>query len=96
MISIPLKQYNVVELDFFLVLGSEKYQSKKKVRFADDVEEPSSNNEEYRKRHLLKVKQVLAMKNVTYLGNDHKLERTMPANRQALYKGIIENRTRRE
>ncbi|GMY14389.1 hypothetical protein FCV25MIE_09628 [Fagus crenata] len=76
--------------------GSEKYQSKKKVRFADDVEEPSSNNEEYRKRHLLKVKQVLAMKNVTYLGNDHKLERTMPANRQALYKGIIENRTRRE
>ncbi|KAK9986525.1 hypothetical protein SO802_031476 [Lithocarpus litseifolius] len=46
------------------IKGSEKCQSKKKVRFADDVEEPSSNNEEYRKRKLLQYKQVLARKYV--------------------------------
>ncbi|KAF5473975.1 hypothetical protein F2P56_005921 [Juglans regia] len=34
-------------------LGSEKYQAKKKVRFADDVKEPSSNNKEYRKQQYL-------------------------------------------
>lgn len=33
-----------------LELGVERYQPKKKVRFAEDVIEPSSNNEEYRKR----------------------------------------------
>ncbi|XVF76033.1 hypothetical protein PTKIN_Ptkin13bG0235000 [Pterospermum kingtungense] len=31
--------------------GSENCQGKKRVRFADDVKEPSSNNKEYRKRN---------------------------------------------
>ncbi|XP_059428475.1 uncharacterized protein LOC132162230 [Corylus avellana] len=34
--------------------GSGKCQPKKKVRFADDVKEPSSNNKEYRQKHVLK------------------------------------------
>ncbi|XWS66543.1 hypothetical protein CRYUN_Cryun05aG0208800 [Craigia yunnanensis] len=32
--------------------GSGKCQVKKRVRFADDVMEPSSNNKEYRKKNL--------------------------------------------
>ncbi|KAG6640721.1 uncharacterized protein LOC122277619 [Carya illinoinensis] len=39
-------------------LGSEKYQAKKKVRFADDVKEPSSNNKEYRNRQYLSKSKV--------------------------------------
>ncbi|XP_059440850.1 uncharacterized protein LOC132173378 [Corylus avellana] len=34
--------------------GSGKSQAKKKVRFSDDVKEPSSNNKEYRQRQVLK------------------------------------------
>ncbi|KAJ4705439.1 Transmembrane protein [Melia azedarach] len=42
--------------------GSEKCQEKKKVRFADDVIEPSSNNKEYRKRTLEKSRRKLSEK----------------------------------
>ncbi|KAK9921517.1 hypothetical protein M0R45_030025 [Rubus argutus] len=62
--------------------GSEKTQQcKKTVRFADDVAEPSSNNKEYRKRRMPKQ---------TNDDHGYRIESTMPLNRQALYKGIIE------
>ncbi|KAF8396329.1 hypothetical protein HHK36_017945 [Tetracentron sinense] len=35
--------------------GKENHGAKKKVRFADDVEEPSSNNKEYRERHYTRL-----------------------------------------
>lgn len=44
------------------IVGSEKCQEKKKVRFADDVIEPSSNNKEYRKRTLEKSRRKLSEK----------------------------------
>ncbi|KAF9664840.1 hypothetical protein SADUNF_Sadunf16G0059900 [Salix dunnii] len=65
-------------------------QDKKKVRFADDVIEPSSNNKEYRKRHLVKITG----------GNDEVLDRScdcgklseaMPLNRQNLYEAVIKS-----
>ncbi|KAE8124512.1 hypothetical protein FH972_019390 [Carpinus fangiana] len=37
-----------------LINGSGKCQAKKKVRFSDDVKEPSSNNKEYRQGQVLK------------------------------------------
>ncbi|KAJ6749906.1 hypothetical protein OIU85_000529 [Salix viminalis] len=65
-------------------------QDRKKVRFADDVMEPSSNNKEYRKRHLVKI---------TTGGNDEVLHRScdggklleaMPLNRREyLYEAVI-------
>ncbi|KAL6336151.1 hypothetical protein AAG906_011033 [Vitis piasezkii] len=64
--------------------GSGNYQAKKKVRFAETVVEPSSNNKEYRLKHTAKAARaggVASMK---------KMEDTMPLNRRILYKGIIE------
>ncbi|XP_042490902.1 uncharacterized protein LOC122070772 [Macadamia integrifolia] len=40
-----------VELEF-RGIGTLKCRTKKRVRFADDVVEPSSNNKEYRENHL--------------------------------------------
>ncbi|XP_031248240.1 uncharacterized protein LOC116106020 [Pistacia vera] len=65
----------------FEISGFEKFNSKKKVRFAEDVMEPSSNNKEYRKKSL---------KN-----HHHHHGNRMPLNRQILYKGIIQYRTLR-
>ncbi|KAF8403403.1 hypothetical protein HHK36_011505 [Tetracentron sinense] len=68
--------------------GNERCPSKKKVRFADDVLESSSNNKEYRKgcsRLPARGDQIPAMADV--------VEGNMPLNRRALYKGIIEYRT---
>ncbi|KAH7512281.1 hypothetical protein FEM48_Zijuj12G0074000 [Ziziphus jujuba var. spinosa] len=82
---------------------TEKNLGKKMVRFADDVVEPSSNNKEYRKRHC-SAKQVSTMENNDIVQNqaDHhhhhhhegyKLEDTMPPNRVALYRGILQYKT---
>ncbi|XP_050383463.1 uncharacterized protein LOC126800192 [Argentina anserina] len=66
--------------------GPEKIQQcKKTVRFADDVAEPSSNNKEYRKRRMTKQH--------TNDSRGYQTESTMPLNRQALYKGIIDFKT---
>ena len=64
------------------------------VRFADDVVEPSSNNKEYRKKHLLQ-KQVLELEGqgVPNKGGHEYDEDTMPLNRQALYRGIIASKS---
>lgn len=62
--------------------GSEKFNSKKKVRFAEDVMEPSSNNKEYRKRSV-KCHQMMM---------NHHLDDSMPLNRLILYKGILQYR----
>ncbi|XP_044507936.1 uncharacterized protein LOC123227266 [Mangifera indica] len=66
----------------FEISGSEKFNSKKKVRFAEDVMEPSSNNKEYRKRSV-KCHQMMM---------NHHLDDSMPLNRLILYKGILQYR----
>ncbi|KAL4379416.1 hypothetical protein GQ457_02G040950 [Hibiscus cannabinus] len=62
-------------------------QVKKRVRFADDVREPSSNNKEYRKRN----HSVLAIVQQARVGGDADRRQIlkMPLNRQILYKGIL-------
>lgn len=69
------------------------------VRFAEDVVEPSSNNKEYRKKHYCVTKPA-SMDKTTDADHDHRdhnqgcrLEDTMPPNRVALYKGILQYRT---
>ncbi|KAM1109290.1 hypothetical protein EV1_008806 [Malus domestica] len=66
--------------------GSEKLQTKKSVRFAEDVVEPSSNNKEFRKRRCSNTSKQAK----EGYGNYKMEDNTMPLNRQALYKGIIE------
>lgn len=64
---------------FYVIVGPEKHHEKKRVRFADDVVEPSGNNKEYRKRNSM--------------GKADEFVK-MPVNRQILYKGIMtQNRT---
>ncbi|KAL5806359.1 hypothetical protein ACOSQ4_029092 [Xanthoceras sorbifolium] len=64
--------------------GSEKFSEvKKKVRFAEDVMEPSSNNKEYRK----KKQSTKAVRGEQLLKMDVE---NMPLNRQMLYRGIME------
>ncbi|MCL7040180.1 hypothetical protein MKW94_015608, partial [Papaver nudicaule] len=58
--------------------GVGKVQQKKKVRFADDVIEPSSNNKEYRKQR----SRVLNMDRSCNSQCNQELENTMPENRR--------------
>ncbi|KAI3913100.1 hypothetical protein MKW98_007116 [Papaver atlanticum] len=72
-----------------------KVQQKKKVRFADDVIEPSSNNKEYRKQQrsrsnvmygTIKFGDVIVPCQIIL---DEELENKMPENRRALTKELL-------
>ncbi|OAY43034.1 uncharacterized protein LOC110621706 [Manihot esculenta] len=74
----------------FELVGSKRCQAKKRVRFAEDVIEPSSNNKQYRDRHLARIAEGSQMMNRNY---GPKFMEAMPVNRQILYKGILEYKT---
>ncbi|KVI01319.1 uncharacterized protein LOC112501263 [Cynara cardunculus var. scolymus] len=67
-------------------------KKKKKVHFAEDVMEPSGNGEEFRKR--LQSKNFNKMRTSSSLFKDEggKKKIVMPANRMALYAGILRDR----
>ncbi|KAK6231974.1 hypothetical protein QUC31_010810 [Theobroma cacao] len=76
--------------------GSAKCQVKKRVRFADDVMEPSSNNKEYRKRNRGSLAKQAKVGDVDEYDHPHQLlemDDIMPLNRQVLYKGLLEYKT---
>ncbi|KAI3865093.1 hypothetical protein MKW92_026471 [Papaver armeniacum] len=73
--------------------GVGKVQQKKKVRFADDVIEPSSNNKEYRKqRSRLNMDRSSSLCNSQCSQMMNPDEDKMPENRRALYKGIVQSK----
>ncbi|KAA3455247.1 rho GTPase-activating protein gacG-like [Gossypium australe] len=91
----------------FELCGSRKYKQKKRVGFADDVmREPSSNNKEYCKmNHSLSLPKLQGNKAAGE--DDHQTDQaqaqaqqllemsnSMPLNRQVLYKGILQYKTR--
>ncbi|KAE8664187.1 putative pentatricopeptide repeat-containing protein [Hibiscus syriacus] len=70
-------------MEFWVFLGNGKCQVRKRVRFADDVREPSSNNKEYRRRN----QSVAAIAKQVKVGGDDADRRQllqMPLNRQKL------------
>lgn len=83
--------------------GKKKEKKKKRVKFAEDVVEPSGNSEEYRKLHYLnnnnnfrhgnedKVFSSLSKTNSNELKKSGK-EQEMPANRVALYNAMLKGR----
>ncbi|KAM7262096.1 hypothetical protein ACFE04_021173 [Oxalis oulophora] len=89
--------------------SSRNFDGKKKVTFAENVIEPSSNNKEYRRKHssikpmtISKMDQHRHQYRQPYykmfkMEEDvtlkPKLEDSMPLNRQVLYKGILEYKT---
>ncbi|XP_031505050.1 uncharacterized protein LOC116267458 [Nymphaea colorata] len=82
-----------------------KTKSKKRVRFAHDVLEPSGNNEEFRRKHTLALK----LRYEGQAGNQDRAPaeqekttkqvcrkvRNMPENQAVLYNGILRDRVRR-
>ncbi|KAG4183801.1 hypothetical protein ERO13_A09G132200v2 [Gossypium hirsutum] len=89
----------------FELCGSRKYEQKKRVGFADDVMRvPSSNNKEYcNMNHSLSLPKLQGNKAA---GEDDRqtdqaqaqqlleMSNSMPLNRQVLYKGILQYKTR--
>ncbi|XVE89101.1 hypothetical protein DITRI_Ditri19aG0123400 [Diplodiscus trichospermus] len=72
--------------------GKKKEKKKKKVQFAENVKESKGNGEEYRKERNKKLTTAAA----TTAGRSTKVDRfcrnEMPANRIALYNGILRDR----
>ncbi|RWR82137.1 hypothetical protein CKAN_01084800 [Cinnamomum micranthum f. kanehirae] len=80
---------------FEFELGVGKDHPKKKVRFSEEVLEPSANNKEYRRRPCKIAANINPIPtNINFTGVDFSRENgyDMPLNRLALYKGIIEYR----
>ncbi|XVF55919.1 hypothetical protein PTKIN_Ptkin06aG0074400 [Pterospermum kingtungense] len=84
------------KIEFELGETGKSCQVKKRVRFADDVMEPSSNNKEYRKRNHHSISLAKPAK----VGDDHdhqqqvlEMSDSIPLNRQVLYKGILQYKT---
>ena len=74
---------------YFFLEGKKRDKKKKKVQFAENVKETSGNGEEYRKEH---NKKLIA----TTEGRSGKVDgfcrNKIPANRIALYNGILRDR----
>lgn len=66
-----------------------KRRKKKKVHFAEDVVDPIGNSEEYRKSHKANFNKYSSP--TTNLKKGRKIQE-MPANRLALYNGILRDR----
>lgn len=80
-------------LCFCLISGDKKTdrkKKKKKVQFAENVKEPSSNGEEFRKQHKKQNKA-----ETVSCRNEISGIQGMPANRIALYNGILKDRVHR-
>ncbi|KAI3714811.1 hypothetical protein L6452_21771 [Arctium lappa] len=78
-------------------VGKKREKKNKKVHFADDVMEPSGNGEEFRRR--LQSKNLYQNRNFSTTskdgGGEKKISRDyegIPANRMALYSGILRDR----
>ncbi|XP_058732494.1 uncharacterized protein LOC131604019 [Vicia villosa] len=69
--------------------GKKTKKKKKRVHFAEDVMDTCRDGEEYRKQHLLKMNSRSEVSRNCNGGNDN---RGMPANRVALYNGILRDR----
>lgn len=87
---------------FFILDRKKKEKKKKRVKFAEDVVEPSGNSEEYRKlRHFNnnnfrsenknEVFSAFSNSNSNELNKRAKVEE-MPANRAALYNAMLKGR----
>ncbi|KAG7018354.1 hypothetical protein SDJN02_20222 [Cucurbita argyrosperma subsp. argyrosperma] len=69
--------------------SEEEEKKKKKVRFAEDVKEPKGNGEEYRREHDERVAMAERRTSSSCCRNE------IPANRVALYNGILKQRSLR-
>ena len=79
----------------FLCLDKKKKKKKKKkkVRFAEDVKEPKGNGEEYRREHDERL--AMAERRRRTRTSSSCCRNEIPANRVALYNGILKQRSLR-